>query len=107
MSIETKIKKKTTETEYQEINIYKLATNDKWHISCSIPKFARKYRKFLVSGFEVINKDSRNVIEIHGEIDNCTVSIGKKIKLSDEQRKLSSERAKNNLAKARANNNNF
>ena len=54
--IETRTKAKTTEQDSQEINIYKLAGDKQWRISCSIPKFARKYRKFLDDGFEVINQ---------------------------------------------------
>ncbi|MEY8537661.1 hypothetical protein AALM99_04285 [Lactococcus muris] len=105
MNVETKTKKQTTETEYQEINIYKILNEDNWRISCNIPKLARKYRKFLISGFEVINENSGRIIEIHGIIDNCNVSISKKVELTEEQRKKSVERAKKYLAMSRNKNN--
>ncbi|WP_347979479.1 hypothetical protein [Lactococcus formosensis] len=78
--------------ESQEINIFKAAEDDKWSISCTIPKFARKYRKFLEDGREVINSNHGQLVEIHGTLNNKGVSLTAAREMSEEDRKAAGER---------------
>ena len=98
--IETRTKAKTTEQDSQEINIYKLAGDKQWRISCSIPKFARKYRKFLDDGFEVINQATVQLIEIHGTLNNKGVSLSMPREMSEEEKAMVRERFMNRVKKS-------
>lgn len=89
--IKTEYINQTLSGESQEINIFKAAEDDKWSISCSIPKFARKYRKFLENGREVINRNSGQIVEIHGTLTNNSVSLTVAREISDEERQRMSE----------------
>ena len=77
----------TLETDSQEINIYKLCTENFWRISVTIPKLARKYRPALASGREVYNAESGQLVEIHGIMNNKSVSLTHPREISEEQRK--------------------
>ena len=90
---------KTLETDSQEISIFKLSGEKYYSISCSIPKFARKYRDRITSGKVVINKASNQVVELYGVLDSVTVSFSKKRDLTDEQREEIAERFRKNVRK--------
>lgn len=63
-----------------------MSEDDSWQISCTIPKFARRYRKFLKDGREVYNAESGQLIEIHGTLSNKNVALTKAREMSDEER---------------------
>ncbi len=90
---------KTLETDSQEISIFKLSGEKFYSISCSIPKFARKYRDRITSGKVVINKTSNQVVELYGILDSGNVSFSKKRDLTDEQREEIAERFRKNVRK--------
>ena len=89
---------KTLETDSQEISIFKLSGEKHYSISCTIPKYARKYRDRLISGRVVINKVNGQVIELHGVLDSENVSFSKKRDLTDEQRAEIADRFKKNAS---------
>lgn len=95
--------KRTLSGDSQEINIYKLADDEKWNISCTIPKFARKYSKFLVDGRIVINENSGQIVEIHGTLNNKGVSLTVTRNISDEERQKMSEQFKARLLEHKVN----
>lgn len=92
MAIEKQYVDSTLETDSQEINIYKLGSDDSWYISTTIPKFARKYREDLVDGREVYNRETGTLVEIHGILDIKGVSFTHKRDLSDEERQALRDR---------------
>lgn len=92
--IKTQYTKQTIAGDSQEINIYKLADDENWNISCTIPKYARKYRKFLFDGVEVINEKTNQLVEIHGKMSNKSVALTVAREMSEEQRQVLSERMK-------------
>lgn len=92
--IKTEYITQTLAGESQEINIFKASEDDKWSISCTIPKFARKYRKFLEEGREVINSNHGQLVEIHGTLNNKGVSLTTTREMSEEERKAAGERLK-------------
>ena len=89
---------KTLETDSQEISIFKLSGEKHYSISCTILKYARKYRDRLISGRVVINKVSGQVIELHGVLDSSNVSFSKKRDLTDEQRAEIADRFRKNVS---------
>ncbi len=80
------------ETNSQEINIYKLGTEDHWHISTTIPKFARKYKDSLIEGVEVYNKESGQLVELHGTLGNKSVSLNHSREYTENEREALRER---------------
>ena len=92
MTIKKRYVEATLETDSQEINIFKLGTESEWHISTTIPKFARKYRPYLVDGEEVFNTETGSLVEIHGVMDNNAVSLTRRREMSEEERQILRER---------------
>lgn len=90
---------KTLETDSQEISIFKLSGEKNYSISCTIPKLARKYHSRLISGRIVINKSTKQIVELHGVLDSGNVSFSKKRDLTDEQRAEIGERFRKNVIK--------
>lgn len=90
--IKTEYVSKTLETESQEVSIFKLSGEKNYSISCSIPKYARRYHKRLISGRVVVNKGTGQIVEIYGELDSENVSLSKKRIMTDEQRAEIAER---------------
>lgn len=94
MSIVTVYKDSTLEPTSQEINIFKTRDETYWSISTTIPKFARQYRNMLVSGKVVKNKNTDQIIELHGQLSNASVTLNAKREISDERRQELRERMK-------------
>lgn len=92
MTITRKYIDSNLETDSQEINIYKLGTENHWHISTTIPKFARRYRQSLIDGVEVYNKESGQLVELHGTLGNKSVSLNHSREYTDEERNALRER---------------
>lgn len=104
--IETKYTDQTLERDSQEFSIYGTADDrsvGQYHISCTIPSLARKWRQYLESGHEVINGNTNSVVEIHGKLTKgVKPSLRKPVarrELSDDERDALRER----LSKMRAN----
>lgn len=101
--IKTELANQTLSGDSQEINIYKTADDESWNISCTIPKFARKYSKFLENGRIVKNKKTGQIVEIHGTLNNKSVSLTTSRDITDEERKRMSEQFKARLSVSKEN----
>lgn len=67
---------------------------DVWFVSTDIPKHIRKYLPYMEKGHFKASKDSLgNIVYLEGRLsEDALVSVRKKAKLSEEQKRASAER---------------
>ena len=68
-----------------------------WHIYTDEPKHARKYEKYVAHPQRKGYNSAGQLIMLEGDIDNGTVSISKKVRLTEKQK----EKQRQVLQKAR------
>lgn len=82
---------KTAPQEERETIISYECLTGTWHIYTDEPKHARKYEKYVTHPQRKGYNSAGQLIMLEGDIDNGKVSIIKKWKLTDEQRKKHSK----------------
>ena len=88
---EVKRNMKTAPQEERETIISYDRQTETWHIYTDEPKHARKYEKYVTHPQRKGYNSAGQLIMLEGDIDNGKVSIIKKWKLTDEQRKKQSK----------------
>ncbi len=88
---EVKRNMKTAPFEERETIISYDRQTETWHIYTDEPKHARKYEKYVTHPQRKGYNSAGQLIMLEGDIDGGIVTIIKKWKLTDEQRKKQSK----------------
>lgn len=88
---EVKRNMKTAPFEERETIISYERQTETWHIYTDEPKHARKYEKYVTHPQRKGYNSAGQLIMLEGDIDGGIVTIIKKWKLTDEQRKKQSK----------------
>ena len=88
---------KTAPQEERETTISYDRQTETWHIYTDEPKHARKYEKYVTKPQRKGYNLAGQLIMLEGDIDKGTVSISKKVRLTEKQK----EKQRQVLQKAR------
>ena len=94
---EVKRNMKTAPQEERETIISYECLTGIWHIYTNEPKHARKYEKYVTHPQRKGYNSAGQLIMLEGDIDKGTVSISKKVRLTEKQK----EKQRQVLQKAR------
>ena len=79
---------KTAPQEERETIISYDRQTETWHIYTDEPKHARKYEKYVTKPQRKGYNLAGQLIMLEGDIDKGTVSISKKVRLTEKQRQV-------------------
>lgn len=93
---------KTAPQEERETIISYDRQTETWHIYTDEPKHARKYEKYVTKPQRKGYNLAGQLIMLEGDIDKGTVSISKKVRLTEKQKERRKQVLQNALISRRA-----